>query len=534
MLRLGFVLASLALSAFGQGTVNTTVDLGYATYLGNQTMSNVVAYLGVPYAEPPVGNSRFRAPAALNTSRIAAEAGGKVVNVQNYPDFCVQGAWGLGDRGGAGSEDCLKVNIWTPAGAKEGDNLPVLVYIHGGAYLFGNPAAYPFDPWVQQSPNVIIASIYYRLDSLGFLASPAWTSDSTLGDFNAGFLDQVESLKWIQRYISKFGGDPSRVTINGESAGASSVELHMTSTVSRGLFQQVIAQSVYRTPLPTLAQQEPLFDFYAQQAGCGTGSAADVMTCLRAVDVSALAGAQDAASINHFNGSKYTAWRPVLDGKIFADYPTAVLQSGAAARVSVIAGATSNETLAAGATIQQGLRAYFPQLTDGGASAVAAAYPDGDVTDATGDASLRCGREALAGFSAQKNKAWTYRYNQPIPGTPNNSVNHAAENWMLFQGSSPSFNGSLSFTPQTPVELTFTSEVIAYWLSFVRSGDPNTYKLAMSPAWDAWTADAPVRVVLQQDQSNSTTVSGSYMEPQPDVETKGCQVDFGQVEDQQN
>ena len=105
-------------------------------------------------------------------------------------------------------------------------------------------------------PEVVIVSIYYRLSSLGFLTHPAFATNPELGDFNVGFLDQTEALRWIQTHIDAFGGDPSRVTINGESAGGSSVELHLVAPQSSGLFAGAIAQSVYRTPLPTPEQQQ--------------------------------------------------------------------------------------------------------------------------------------------------------------------------------------------------------------------------------------------------------------------------------------
>jgi len=121
-------------------------------------------------------------------------------------------------------------------------------------YQFGNPMNWPFDHWIHQSPNVVIASVYYRLNSIGFLSVPEF-SDSAYGDFNAGFQDQIQALRWINQYISAFGGDPSKVTINGQSAGASSVVLHMVARETEQLFSQAIPQSVYRTPLPTPEQQ---------------------------------------------------------------------------------------------------------------------------------------------------------------------------------------------------------------------------------------------------------------------------------------
>lgn len=129
--------------------------------------------------------------------------------------------------------------------------VPVLFYIHGGGYTFGNPANWPFEHWVNQSPNVVIVSIYYRLASFGFLATPEF-HDHSHGDFNAGFLDQVEALRWVRRHIASFGGDPNRVTISGHSAGGGSVELHLVADHQReGLFSGAIGQSMFRGAMRT-------------------------------------------------------------------------------------------------------------------------------------------------------------------------------------------------------------------------------------------------------------------------------------------
>lgn len=125
-------------------------------------------------------------------------------------------------------------------------------------YIFGNPRSWPFDHWVQQSPTVVIVSVYYRLSSLGFMSVPEF-SDSEMGDFNAGFQDQIQALRWVKQHISSFGGNPNKVTINGESAGGSSVELHLIANTGEKLFAAAIAQSVYRIPLPTPEEQKVCF-----------------------------------------------------------------------------------------------------------------------------------------------------------------------------------------------------------------------------------------------------------------------------------
>lgn len=165
-------------------------------------------------------------------------------------------------------------------------------------------------------PEVVVVSVYYRLASFGFLSHPAFTTNPELGDLNAGFLDQTEALHWVQKYISAFGGDPDQVTINGGSAGGSSVELHLVAPQNEGLFTQAIAQSVYRAALqsPEQAQvcalvvllriifevtvltrlYQAVFDLYAMTAGCGSGSISEQMSCLRNASISALAAGQDA------------------------------------------------------------------------------------------------------------------------------------------------------------------------------------------------------------------------------------------------
>ncbi|KAI9056446.1 alpha/beta-hydrolase [Trametes sanguinea] len=502
------------------------VDLGYAKYLGNLSYPNTVAYLGIPYAEPPVGDRRFRAPLQLDTARVARESGGKVVAANVYPDFCIQGSIGAGDAGGAGSEDCLKVNIYAPAGAKDGDQLPVLVYIHGGGYVYGNPANWPFDHWIHQSPNVVIVSAYYRLDSFGFLAAPE-LADSTVGDLNAGFQDQIQALKWVQQHIRAFGGDPSKVTINGESAGGSSVELHLVAHEGQKLFSQAIAQSVYRTPLPTPEQQRPLFDFYAAQAGCGSSSEAVAtrMACLRKASVSALARAQDAAMYN-FTGA-YNAFHPVLDGKLFTGLPTDSILNGNFADVPVIVGSTSNETLSGGSNITSALKSFFPGLTQEDLAEYLEHYPESEFDSpeqrfmvATGESELICARAIIGQAAARKSKAYTYRYNQAVPTSGSDVVGHASENWMMFRGTSTGFNGTTTFQPQRPIDQAFAAELIAYWLSFVRSGDPNTHKLARSPAWPQYTLERKRRIVLQEGAS--TGVSGSKAEVEPEAESSRC------------
>ncbi|RDB26221.1 Acylcarnitine hydrolase [Hypsizygus marmoreus] len=531
----------LQANTFDLGT-SPIVDTGYASYLGNRTFPNTVAYLGVSYAEPPLGDQRFRAPIPLNRTRISQDSNGVVIDATRYPEFCIQGTTGGGDAGGAGSEDCLKVNIYTPAGARRGSKLPVLVYIHGGSYIFGNPANWPFDHWIHQNPNVVIVSVYYRLSSFGFLATPEFHG-SNIGDFNAGFYDQIEALKWVQENIASFGGNPDKVTISGESAGGSSVELHLVANMKgRNLFSGAIAQSVYRTPLPTPEDQRPLFQFYAEHAGCGLGPITAQMACLRTASVNALARAQDAGSSTAFNGSLYKTFHPVIDGQLIPDFPTRLVMSGSFTRVPVIVGATTNETLAGGNDLVSALKPFCPKIDIDDTNELLEAYPSTAFSSeslrlqtVTGDVTLRCARTILASaYSSGHVTAWTYRYNQRNPTSSGTGVGHAAENWMMFRGTNTGINGTTTFTSMTSAEMSFAEELIAYWLSFVRTGNPNVHKLARSPVWPTYTSSHRARMVLQQETPSSSGSSGSVVELEGKPETERCNVIASQADHQQN
>jgi len=200
-----------------------------------------------------------------------------------------------------------------------------------------------------------------------------------------------------------------------------------------------------------------------------------------------------------------------------------------------------NETLSGGSDIPTALTTFFPELTETDINEFLQVYPMSEFSSsaqqfqvATGESELICARAALGGAFAKTSKTWTYRYNQRNPTSGGTGVGHAAENWMMFLGTNTGFNGSTTFTPMTPVEISFAEELIAYWLSFVRSGDPNTFKLARSPEWSPYTLGDKARVVLQQDPLNTTTRSGSFVELEPQEESQRCQFVISKVAHEQN
>ena len=200
----------------------------------------MVSYKGIPYAKPPVGDLRWRAPQAIGNW-------GDVLQANTYGNDCMQIPFAADEAPlrTTPAEDCLYLNVWKPEAARPGNNLPVIVWIYGGGWVNGgvSPAVYDGAPTARK--GTIFVSFNYRLGRFGFFAHPALTTanedDGLLGNY--GYMDQLAALKWVQDNIGAFGGDPDKVTIMGESAGGGSVVNLLTSGQADGLFQQAVAMS---------------------------------------------------------------------------------------------------------------------------------------------------------------------------------------------------------------------------------------------------------------------------------------------------
>lgn len=266
-------------------TANTlvTTENGPICGIGKE---GVTSYLGIPFAAPPVGALRWQPPAPVAASTTTFQA------TQAGPN-CPQPPFPAGSNPSAKtSEDCLTLNLYVPANAPPG--LPVMVEIHGGGFVIGTP---PNGAHLAASGHVIVVSIHYRLGILGFLANKALGEHS--GDY--GLLDQFAALRWVQRNIARFGGDPHNVTLFGQSAGGASVCDAVVSPAAAGLFQKGISESGFynynvntiwsgrgdcKSELLTQAKALQIGATFANKVGCGT--APDVATCLRALPVQTL------------------------------------------------------------------------------------------------------------------------------------------------------------------------------------------------------------------------------------------------------
>ena len=243
-----------------KGAVKT--ENGLVSGAAGERDANITAFKGIPYAEPPVGNLRWTPPRPARNWKGVRKA-------ENFGDSCAQSF----PKAVPASEDCLYLNIWTPA-KSAGDRLPVMFWIHGGGFFVGSPREDLYDGEEISKKGVVVVTVNYRLGVFGFLAHPDLTKESSHhSSGNYGLLDQLAALQWVHRNIASFGGDPNKVTIFGESAGALSVNALLASPLSKGLFRAVISESggvgagFGRTALPSLHESESAGVKFAESMG---------------------------------------------------------------------------------------------------------------------------------------------------------------------------------------------------------------------------------------------------------------------------
>ena len=281
------------------------------------TNGAVDEFLGIPYAAPPVGALRWQPP------QPAASWSG-VRDATQFAPHCPQLAGPFGQA--STSENCLFLNIFTPRHQQAGSHFPVMVWIHGGALVSGESNDY--DPAQLVADGVTVVTINYRLGALGFLAHPALAdANGQSGDY--GLMDQQAALRWVQRNIASFGGNPHDVTIFGESAGGLSTLSQVASPRARGLFERAIVESgSYNLTQASLSSAEAAGETFAANAGCASQTAA----CLRSLPVSAILAGQDAAG--------YT---PNINSEVLPETLGTALATGNFNRVPIINGTNRDE-----------------------------------------------------------------------------------------------------------------------------------------------------------------------------------------------
>ncbi|TVT10631.1 carboxylesterase family protein [Amycolatopsis bartoniae] len=414
-------------------------------------------FLGIPYAAPPVGDLRWRAPAP-------PVSWSGVRDATEYGNRCPAQASTNGPR--SETEDCLFLNVQRPTGAKK---LPVYVWIHGGGLQNGSSNQH--DGSLLASQDVVVVTINYRLGVFGFLAHPGLTAEAGQSG-NYGFLDQQAALRWVRQNIAAFGGDPGQVTVGGESAGGFSTCAHLASPGSRGLFRQAIIQSgsCPSTPLP---QAEQNGTTVASSLGC-----ADV-ACLRALPAARLVDANATASL--------VSGTPALPQP-----PDAVIRSGAFPHVPLLIGANRDE----GRTFAQGFvgstrEQYEAWVLANYDSSVLARYPwparsdqftaayliGAIMTDSGSVGGIGgCSERSLVQTFTRYTRTYSYEFDHrtgpglsPTPAGYVWGAGHAAELAYLW----PSFDNGTPIAPTfNAAERRLSRDMVRYWTSFIRWGNP--------------------------------------------------------------
>ncbi len=469
-------------------------------------------FLGIPYAEPPIGSLRWKAPvksAGWSGVRQATEFGGR----------CAQTA-SLQTGTGTDNEDCLYLNVWTPDPAPS-KPLPVMFWIHGGGNQNGStsdsvptlspPRLFYDGQSFAVSHEVVVVSVNYRLGVFGYLAHPALSAEGSPSG-NQGLLDQRLALEWVRDNIAAFGGDPHNVTIFGESAGARNVCFQVVSPGSKGLFHRAISQSGDCTgKIATRVEAEAQAVDYVAAVGCG--DAPDVLGCLRGKPASALMIPEQlvgAAPDPVPGGSGYSGgiprwdFRPVVDGTVVPKMPRQLFAERAIADVSYLMGTNTEEgalshlTAPVAATEAEYLLALQRRFKSF-SSRVAAAYPVAEFSSPNAalirvstDSRYACAVQDFAGRAARAGlKVYAYNFDLPyaIPGLGATlGPAHGAELTFVFN--------SLA-AEQWPAGNQAISELMqGYWSRLGMSGDPNG---GGAPAWDEFTPERGNRLNLDLD-----------------------------------
>ncbi|KAG4437930.1 hypothetical protein IFR05_006600 [Cadophora sp. M221] len=479
-----------------KSSVPLTVDLGYSKYQGYHVENGVTQWLGIRYAAAPVGDLRFRAPRdpPTNTTLQIANKHGSVCH--SSPSTRLDPVK---------SEDCLFLDVYAPT-----DNTkprPVFVFIQGGGFNANSSPNMNANKLINAGArDIVVVTFNYRVGPYGFLASKEVKAN---GDLNNGLLDQRKVLQWIQQNIRSFGGDPTHVTIGGASAGGASVDLHLSAYGGRddNLFHAAAAESQSFGNQLTITESQYQYDALVKQVGCNTSP--DTLQCLRSIPIKTLASNNPDIPYPAGPGWNPTfMWSPTIEGNFITDYTYNLFAQGKFVKVPSIFGDSSNEgTIFTPAKLNSTLDVHnflgdnFPNLTEAQLAQIDVLYPKAEQypgkgmywktgANVYGEMRYNCPGIYVSSAIVERGmpSSWNYRWDvlSPSNAASGLGVTHAVTTASIW-GTSTAPDSALTPTIQ------------AYWTSFIRSKDPNTYKLATAPKWETFgTADFK-RVLFAND-----------------------------------
>jgi para-nitrobenzyl esterase len=442
----------------------------------------IFTYKGIPFAAPPVGDLRWKAPAPLQPW-----TGVKKVNA--FCDACMQAANSMGNTAPV-NEDCLYLNVWTPA-KKTDEKIPVIYWIHGGGYSGGSSSTPMYDGTGFAKKGVILVSVAYRLGPFGFLAHPELTRESGYGSGTYGIQDMIAGLKWVKANIARFGGDPSNVTIFGHSAGGAAISLLAASPATKGLFHRAICMSGGSfTPLQTSKQTGIGLGIPALKLAESTGE--EFFKELGVADIKA-ARALSAEDIQNklTGGMGGMRFRPVADGHIIPDDLYTLYEAGRFNDTPILLGHTSDEMGSFGRTQNMTPEEFEKEIKSqygSHADAILSAYPHSTDIEATkaskdirNDSSFCWNTWTWSRLQSRKGKGKAFQYYFDYhPGSPDGGSGHGSDVPHAFQ----TLGGPMGEPEQEDLKL--SDMISSYWVNFARSGDPNSPDL---PEWPAFAED---------------------------------------------
>ncbi|KAJ3305983.1 hypothetical protein HDU76_004921 [Blyttiomyces sp. JEL0837] len=480
------------------------IELDYGAFTGLLTTpandtALVRSHLGIPFVQPPVGDLRFAVPTDFTTH--LGERNATQIAPACFQDIPAQYKDYFYPTGAA--EDCLYLNVWSPAGARPGDNLPVMVWVYGGYFTVGGTAdpiyngEYLVYESMRKRKDVVVVTIAYRLSVFGFSASDDLAASGAL---NLGLLDQKKAFEWVRKYIRKFGGDPEKVTAFGESAGAISIGQHLTSSFASShqydfpLFDHAILQSAsslvprpHWTTISSTVFAETLINTNCQ-------SASNKLACLRTIDPETLLHAG-----NNATAKTGKAFGPVIDDSYIVEDAIDALDGGRFAKMPVLAGYNKDEGTAFAYFVQSQsdyetfVASSYPNINSENRTAIYNAYPLSSFNNIpfyagsaiAGDLLFKCPVQLFADsystallYSSQhhhsNNKTIpVYHYHLTHkpgkflwfgPGTEFLGVSHGAELVYAF---------NILKELYTDEERQFAKILSDYWIQFAHRGDPN-------------------------------------------------------------
>jgi para-nitrobenzyl esterase len=473
--------APIIAQAQSGSSLEVTTKLGKVA--GKQE-GDVRAFLGIPYAAPPVGPLRWREPmpaAKWSGIRQATAFGPHCMQAPFFADMIF--------RDPGPSEDCLTLNIWTPAKDKAA-KLPVMVWIYGGGYQGGSTSEARQDGKVLAENGVIVVTMNYRLGIFGFFTDAALTAESpNKASGNYGLLDHTAALRWVKENISAFGGDPSNVTLFGESAGSFAVSTHMASPIDKGLFQKAIGESGGAFNSAALGMKSRIDTELKDAEFAHNVYHVDTLDQLRAIPAQELL---DRAT-KPAESKELIRFGPVVDGYLLPESVPAIFAAGKQNDVPMLVGWNHDEAGVLSKTTVDSFQKSVNERFGENASKVLAAYPASSDAEAIRSASDLAADSFIAystwkWLEAQvatgKQPVYRYRFDEVVPADPfhtaGDSAYHSGEIAYVFG----SFDLLRDFK-WTADDRSTSKQMQEYWTNFAKTGDPNGAGLAKWPKYNA-------------------------------------------------